>query len=159
MSAKLVKPTNQADLLAAAATATGSTGFPADAVAYALKRADDKLTAVAVFDRFSAREADIHFAMLSEIVVTRTMIEAFMLAAFSPHPFCLNLEKVWANIPASKRVVIRAALAVGFEFEHRKRAGFGDTEDAIVLSMSRATPGMVAARPQAMQRAENAQEA
>ena len=159
MSFKLIKPATkegQSELLEAAMLPTGSTGFKSDAVAFGVKEGSDALSAIAIFEGFGGGEAQFHFAMIDRSPITRAHIKAFIMLAFHHNAF--GLKKVWANIASSNRAAIRAALALGFDFEYRKRAGFDGTEDAIVLSMSRPMPGVVAARPQENQSAVDQQD-
>ena len=144
MSLKMTRADQDA-LLQSALEPTGSTGWKNDAFAVGVKAGDDELAAVAVFQNFGAGEADFHFAFLDRRPVTRALIEGLLNLAF--HHRGLGLAKVNAQIAASNRAAIRAAVALGFDFEFRKRGGFLGWEDAIVLSMSRPEAGLVAARP------------
>lgn len=145
MSLKMTRA-DQDTLLQSALEPTGSTGWKNDAFAVGVKAPDDELAAVAVFQNFGAGDADFHFAFLDRRPVTRGLIEGLLNLAF--HHRGLGLNKVYAQIAASNRPAIRAAVALGFDFEHRKRGGFHGVEDAIILSMSRPDAGLVAARPQ-----------
>lgn len=140
---------NQPELLDAALAVTQSRGWRDDAIAFgAMRGADGPVVAVGVFQGFVSGgfdrpEAEFHFGTAGR--VTRGIIDAFKVLAF--HERGMNLEKLWAPIAASNREALRAAIGCGFEFEYRKRYGLAGGEDAIVLSMARAT-GLASARPE-----------
>lgn len=135
---------DQEALLATAAEVTASAGFHADAVAFGARRDKEQgLCAVGVFQSFAGGEAEWHFGMLSGRV-SRDVMRSFLTLAF--HPRFLGLRRVFAPIPESNVVAQRAALAVGFKFEFRKRGGAAGGEDAIVFSMAPEELGLAAAK-------------
>jgi hypothetical protein len=143
----VISQKNQEDLLIKAAAATRSIGWDQDAKAFGLMvHKDGAVSMVAVFQRFTKpSEADLHLAKIEDGSMTRGEIEAVVMIAF--HPMGLGLQKLWVSISDTNRPAQRAALAVGFDFEYRKRGGFLGQEDAIVMSMSRPDAGLASAKP------------
>ena len=126
---------DQPAILDIAARATGSTGFAADAIGILSAPTQDATpVAVAVFERFTGRDADLHFAMLDSARISKTVLQTFIMIAF--HPRAMALERLWGIIPAWNIGAQANALRCGFQFEHRKRSGIIGGGDAIVLSLT-----------------------
>jgi RimJ/RimL family protein N-acetyltransferase len=126
---------DQPAILQIAAQATGSTGWGPDAHGIlAVPVEDSPPVAVGVFERFTGRDADFHFAMLHSARFSRDIMQAFVMIAF--HPRAMALERVWGIIPTWNLGAQAMALRLGFQFEHRKRAGLIGGGDAIVLSLT-----------------------
>ena len=135
---------NQDALLQAAIAPTRSIGWKQDAIAYAaLDGSDGPLKIIAVFQDFVGQEAEMHIAVISGARPTPEFVKAMMTLAF--HPRALNLSRVWTQTHVDDGPAQVAALKVGFKFEYRKRGGFSDGKDAIVLSMMRAGPHQASA--------------
>ena len=127
---------NQDQLLEAALAVTGSRGWFKDAVAFGAKRHDDSdIRAAGVFQNFAGGAADLHLGMIGHRM-TRDLIEAYLTVSF--HPKMLGLSQLFVHISVNNPTAQRAAIAVGFQFEYRRRAAMPDGEDAVVLSL---TPG------------------
>jgi RimJ/RimL family protein N-acetyltransferase len=137
---------NQAEMLAAASAATESLGWSKDARAFGAIRDDGALVAVAVFENFTGKTADLHFAMLNGSKMGAETVSAIVQIAF--HPRALDLDRLWTVTSEDNRAAQVAALKVGFQFEYRKRAGLWHGKDAIVFSMGRAGAPLAAAKHQ-----------
>lgn len=133
MSFHLTKA-NQEELLEAAIGPAGVAGWHRDAVAFGARRdGEGEILAVGVFQNFANRTAEFYFASLGT-TMTRGMMESYLVLAF--HPKMLALERAFVVIPRTNRAALRAAVALGFEFEYRKRSSVTGGDDAIVLSLA-----------------------
>jgi hypothetical protein len=128
--------TNQPQLLEAAKTATGSTGWRADAVAFGVRNEpDDPPSAIIVFQGFEGGAAEMHFGMINGHTMGPELVQGIFLISF--HPRMLALSTLFAPIRESNIPAQVAALKVGFKFEYKKPAIAPGAEDAIVFSMRR----------------------
>lgn len=131
---------NQKDHLQAALSLTGSNGFMEDARAVAAYAPGDEgeaghMKAVAVFECFRGRRAELHIGCAPGHQLTLEFIQALVLMAF--HPKTFNLERLMVRIPHWNVTALCAALKVGFQFEYRDRYSVMGGEDGIVMSLDR----------------------
>ncbi len=134
---------DQEDLLGLAASATETSGWKVDAVAFSISvEGDEEIKAIAVFEDFTAsREATFSFAMMRPgIGMTKGLIDAALKLAF--HPRALNLDRVWIQTAADNIPALVAVTKLGAQFEYRKRgatrrkvAGVDILKDGIFFSM------------------------
>lgn len=128
---------DQPYLLATAADLTGGGHFMHDAIALGFYDDPDltSLRAVIVFDCLRGQDADVHLAMAPGRRMTRHLAQQLVMVAMI-HPAGLRRKRLWAQIRASNKQAIAAAVGAGFEFEYRRRGSALHGEDAIVLTMT-----------------------